>query len=215
MSCAASDARDRTPANADSGGTSSTLADRAVEGAKEAYATFAEPEATPPDDGITTVGVPIEGTDHVRGRSSAVVEVPIQKVRDTVLAFAEYPDFMPHYEKCKVLGRTTTGARDVYMEIAALHGAVKFWTRVEVPKPTTVDGYETYDARYVEGNVKDFRAIWRLKKVTDTSTEVSLEIYLEPNLPMPTSILNEENLDGSAKAIRAVRRRLEGEPVDG
>jgi ribosome-associated toxin RatA of RatAB toxin-antitoxin module len=155
------------------------------------------------------VSVPIEGSDLVRGRSTVTVSAPIAKVREAVLDFAHYAEFMPHYSNCRVLGRTPTGAREVYMEITALHGAVKMWTRVELPKATTIEGVETWETRFIEGNVEDFKAIWRLRRVDDTHTELSLEVFLKPKIPLPTDLLNEENLSGSTKGVLAMRAHAE------
>ncbi len=156
----------------------------------------------------TTVSVP-HGDGYARGRSTIAVDAPIDRVRETILDFAHYPDFMPHYSRCKILGRTASGARDVYMEVSALHGAVRMWARVEVPKPSSVDGFETYETRFVDGNVRELKAIWRLKSVGEGRTELSLEVFLNPGLPLPKRLVNQENLDGSAAAVMAAKKRIE------
>lgn len=161
---------------------------------------------------VATEAVAMDGTELVRGRSTVVVDAPIKQVRKAVLGFKAYPEFMPHYRSAKVLGRTPDGARDVYMEVVALHGAVKMWTRIELPKPTKVDGVETHESRFVDGNVKDFKAIWRLKKIDRDHTELSLEIFLQPDIPLPTSLINGENLKGSKQGVLAMKDRLEGRP---
>jgi ribosome-associated toxin RatA of RatAB toxin-antitoxin module len=160
--------------------------------------------------GPTPVAVPVPGSSLVRGRSTVTVKAPIDRVRQSVLGFADYADFMPHYSKCKVLGRAPGGGRDVYMEVEALHGAVKMWARVEVPrKPAVVDGVETYETQFLDGNVQEFKAIWRLRPVDDGSTELSLEVFLEPKLPLPSDLINRENLNGSAAGVLAMRARAE------
>ncbi|WP_437736932.1 type II toxin-antitoxin system RatA family toxin [Sorangium sp. So ce1335] len=160
--------------------------------------------------GVTSVAVPIGSTGFSRGRSTAVVKAPIERVRATVLSFERYPEFMPHYKKCRVLGRTPSGGWDVYMEVSALHGAVTLWARLEIQKAAAAaDGVETYSSRFVSGNVQDLQATWRLEKIDDDTTRLSLDIFLRPKLPLPKSLLNAENLDGSARAIVAVRARIE------
>ena len=170
------------------------------------------PAPPPPliGDGPRTESVPIDGTDFVRGRTAVKIHAPIAAVRESVLDFAHYAEFMPHYRTAKVLGRTATGARDVYMEIEALHGAVKMWVEIEFPKPTIVDGVETHESRFVKGNVDEFKAIWRLRKIDDSATELSLEVFLQPSIPLPTSLMNSENVSGSLKGVMAMRGRIEG-----
>jgi ribosome-associated toxin RatA of RatAB toxin-antitoxin module len=173
----------------------------------------AGPDAKPEDDdrppGVSTVPVPVAGSSLVHGKSTVVVNAPIEKVREGILGFAHYAEFMPHYSNCRVLGRTSTGGRDVYMEVEALHGAVHMWARVDVPKPAMVDGTETYETKFLDGNVKDFQATWRLKKVDDAKTELSLEVFLNPKIPLPDGLVNGENLDGSANGVDAMRTRVE------
>jgi hypothetical protein len=159
---------------------------------------------------LQTIAIPVAGTEFVRGRTTVKINAPIEKVREAVLDFGHYADFMPHYRSAKLLGRTATGARDVYMEIEALYGAVKMWVEIEFPKPTIVDGVETHESTFVKGNVKDFKAIWRLRRLDDATTELSLEVFLQPSIPLPTALMNKENLGGSAAGVTAMRGRIEG-----
>ena len=178
-----------------------------------ASATIVAPAAPPPPligDGPQTDSIPVEGTDFVRGRTAVKVRAPIARVRESVLDFAHYAEFMPHYRNAKLLGRTATGARDVYMEIEALHGAVMMWAEVEFPKPTIAEGVETHESHFVKGNVDELKAIWRLRKLDEGTTELSLEIFLQPSIPMPTSLMNSENVSGSLKGVIAMRARIEG-----
>jgi ribosome-associated toxin RatA of RatAB toxin-antitoxin module len=169
----------------------------------------APPAPAPAIERPTPVAVPIEGSELVRGRSTTQVAASLEKTREAVLDFAHYADFMPHYRNAKVLGRTETGARDVYMEVEALFGAVSFWAEVEMPKAQIIDGVETWETHFRKGNVKDFKAIWRLKKIDATTTELSLEVFLHPSLPLPVKLVNDENLKGSSSGVAAMRGRAE------
>ena len=121
-----------------------------------------------PGEKPVPIAVPIPGSEYVRGRSAAIVRAPIERVREAVNDFAHYAEFMPHYQSCKLLGRTASGARDVYMQVEALHGVVKMWAEIEMPvKPAvSADGVETFETRFVKGNVKGFAATWRLRRST-------------------------------------------------
>lgn len=191
-----------------------TIAQRAVDrvedmtGALPAVVGGSQEEAEEVDESHP-VGVPIPGSAFVHGRATVTVNASLEKVRESVLSFGHYAEFMPHYRNAKLLGRTPSGSRDVYMEIEALHGALKMWARIEVAKPETIEGFETYKTKFVEGNVKDFQAVWRMRKVDDQKTELSLEVYLQPTINLPADLQNEENLSGSAKGVKAMRIRAE------
>jgi hypothetical protein len=99
------------------------------------------------------------------------------------------------------------------MEVSALHGAVTLWARIEIEKPTVVDGAEIYRSRFISGNVRDLQAIWRIEKIDADKTRLSLEVFLRPKMPLPKRLINAENLEGSARAIAAIRARVEQEAV--
>lgn len=152
--------------------------------------------------------IPVEGTDLVRGRSTVVVHAPLEVVRSTVLDFDAYPDFMPHYANARELGRKKGGTREVYMQWSALHGAIKMWARFEMT-PRKEGDTEIWESRFIDGNVKSAVASWTMKPLDDSRTELTLEVFLWPKLPMPTSLLNDENLGGAVKGVTAMRKRCE------
>jgi ribosome-associated toxin RatA of RatAB toxin-antitoxin module len=158
---------------------------------------------------VVTVAVPIAGSTLVRGRSTVTVQAPVHRVREQILAFARYPEFMPHYSKCRVIGPSPSGGRDVYMEVKALHGALQWWARLDVKKPAQIDGREVIDTSFLDGNVKELSARWAMKRLDDDKTELMLEVFLEPKLPLPASLLNSENLDGSANGVLAMKAQSE------
>jgi ribosome-associated toxin RatA of RatAB toxin-antitoxin module len=153
--------------------------------------------------------VAIEDSDLVRGRSTVEVEAPMARVRGAVLDFDHYAEFMPHYSASRVVGGTPDGARDVYMQITALHGALKMWARVEMSRTALEGGGERWSSKFVEGNVRHFHAIWTLRPLGDARTELTLEVFMHPKIPLPDSLINEENLDGAVKGVTAMRNRAE------
>src|SRR4051812_18296181 len=54
--------------------------------------------------------IPVPGSRYVHGRSKTLVNAPITKVRDTIMDFGHYAEFMPHYQSSKVLGRAPNGS---------------------------------------------------------------------------------------------------------
>ncbi len=157
----------------------------------------------------TTEAVPIADSDLVHGRSTAVVNAPIEQVRKAVLDYGSYADFMPHYRASRVLGRTPGGGREVYMQWAALHGAVKMWARFEMRKIDAPVGVEIYESRFIEGNVRDAYARWSLESLPSDHTKMTLELFLYPRIPLPSGLLNDENLGGAVKGVSAMRELIE------
>jgi ribosome-associated toxin RatA of RatAB toxin-antitoxin module len=157
----------------------------------------------------TSEAVAIPDSDLVHGRSMVIVNAPIDQVRKAVLDYGSYADFMPHYRASRVLGRTPDSGREVYMQWAALHGAVKMWARFEMRKVPGDEGAETYESRFIEGNVRDAYALWRLEALPREQTKMSLELFLHPRIPLPSSLLNDENVGGALKGVSAMREKIE------
>jgi hypothetical protein len=117
---------------------------------------------------------------------------------------------MPHYQACRLLGTTANGGQDVYMRVGALHGAVTMWARVEVPKAHDEAGTETIVTRFVDGNVRTLESAFRLKKIDDKRTMLDFEVFLHPGIPLPSGLINQQNLDGAKSAVLAYKARCEG-----
>ncbi len=172
------------------------------------------PALTKTDAPPTREAVAIKGSDLVRGRSRLVVLAPIDKVRRHVLNFDRYAEFMPHYSFSRILTLRDDGGRQVMMEVEAIGGLIKMWTKIEMPPPRMEGNLEVHESEFVEGNVDDFKAIWRLRRLNDSHTELSLEVFLEPSLPLPDSLINSENVGGAFDGVIAMRNRIEGRPVE-
>jgi ribosome-associated toxin RatA of RatAB toxin-antitoxin module len=188
-------------------------------GPSEVPSSMFEATAVPPsapaaasDGPVRSEALPIPGSDLVRGRATATVNAPIAKTRDVLLDFERYPEFMPEFSGGKILGRTRDGTQDVYQEMKILKGTVRIWARIQIPKAPVVDGVEIYAGRFVEGNLEAYEPTWKLRAIDDTHTEVTAEFFLKPKFFVPTSWMNNKNVQGTTEAVRALKRRVEGTP---
>jgi ribosome-associated toxin RatA of RatAB toxin-antitoxin module len=151
---------------------------------------------------------PVEGTGIQRIRATIAVDAPIERVRDVTFDYARYPEFMPMYRKASVLSTTPEGGRLVQMELG---GIIHLWMRVDISAPTHQGVKEAYDGRLVSGNVKAFRPRWELVPLNDNRTRVTVESFLDPDLPLvPSALVNSGARDGIHDAILALKARVEG-----
>lgn len=144
----------------------------------------------------------------LRGRATVVVNAPPASVRRTILDLDEYAEFMPHYKSARTLGRKPNDAREVYMQWETLHGAVTLWARLTLT-PTEDGDAEIWTTEFVDGNVDEAYAAWRIEPTDDGKTKLTVETFLDPKLPVPQSLLNEENVEAAIKAVKAMRDRCE------
>jgi ribosome-associated toxin RatA of RatAB toxin-antitoxin module len=207
--CAGTNVRPTSQAEQTPAQGSSSIAERAMAELPETATDAERPADSGRDAEPRGIGIPIENSELVRGSASVIVRAPLPRVREEVLRFGEYAEFMPHYQKSRVLGRTSSGAREVYMEIHALHGAVRMWAKVEVPKPIVDGDGERIEMRMTEGNVKNLEGVWRLRAIDAETTELTLEIFLHPNIPMPARMMNDENIRGAVRGVSAMQQRVE------
>ena len=146
--------------------------------------------------------------EMLRGRATVRVNAAPSVVRKQILALDEYAEFMPHYRSARTLGRKPDGAREIYMQWEALHGAVKLWARMNLARTDDGDA-EVWATEFVDGNVDEAYAAWRIEPTEDGKTKLTLETFLDPKLPVPQSLLNEENVNAAIKAVKAMRDRCE------
>lgn len=153
--------------------------------------------------------VPVEGSDLVRGRATVVVNAPIATVRDHVTDYGAYADYLPRQKRSQVLRRNRDGSHEVYFQWAALHGAMKVWVRAEM-RPRTEGDVEIYESHILDGNVNDAAAVWRLRSIDGKTTEVTIELFLDPQFAMPAALINRGIVSGAADVARAFRDHVEG-----
>ncbi|MBW2405649.1 MAG: hypothetical protein JRF42_18150, partial [Deltaproteobacteria bacterium] len=65
------------------------------------------------------------------------------------------------------------------------------------------------EAYLLEGNIDAFSARWTLTPVDGgTRTEVDFKIFVDPDIPLPSSIFSRENERAAGRTVRALRARV-------
>jgi ribosome-associated toxin RatA of RatAB toxin-antitoxin module len=145
------------------------------------------------------------------GGGRSVINAGIASVRQTVTDYGHYADFMPRFQKSKILGKTG-GSTLVYLQVAILHGAASVWAQTRFDPPVPEGAGERIEGKLDGGgNVEDLRAIWHLVPVDADHTIVKLELLIVPKLAMivPNSIVTDELEFASDQAVTATRERTE------
>jgi len=61
----------------------------------------------------------------------------------------------------------------------------------------------------MEGNIDAFSASWALTPVDGGArTEVDFKIFVDPDIPLPSSIFSRENERAAGRTLRALRTRV-------
>jgi len=65
------------------------------------------------------------------------------------------------------------------------------------------------EARLLDGNMDAFSATWRLTPTEGGArTEVDFKIYVDPDMPLPSSVFSRENERAAGNTLRALRTRV-------
>ena len=158
--------------------------------------------------GIFTTQVPMQGSDIATGRAVIVVDQPIEEVLPIVLDYANYVRFMPNFTKSKVLAQRGSRAM-VYMEVSVARGMYTLYGQLNLAERPRDGGSRVVEGRLVDGNIDAFDASFTLTPTDDgAGTEIDFKIYVDPDLPLPSSVFSRENERAAGRAVRALRARV-------
>jgi ribosome-associated toxin RatA of RatAB toxin-antitoxin module len=165
-----------------------------------------------PNAGVFTTQIPEEGSDISWGQAVLVVDKPIDEVLPIVRDYANYAQFMPNFTKSRVLAQRGDRAM-VYMEVSIAKGAFTLWGQLDLAERPEEGSY-VVEARLMQGNIDAFRASWTLTPVDEgRRTQVDFRLYVDPDIPLPSTVFSRENERAARKTVRALRARIfEGAP---
>ena len=162
--------------------------------------------------GIFTAQMPVEGSNIASGRAVIVVDRPIEEVLPVVLDYANYVQFMPNFTKSKVLAQRGNRAM-VYMEVSVAKGMYTLYGQLNMSESPQDGESRVVEGRLMDGNIDAFNASFRLTPVDGGArTEIDFNIYVDPDLPLPSSVFSRENERAAGRAVRALRARVAETP---
>lgn len=173
--------------------------------AQPSRASAVEPQG---DAGIVTAQLPVQGSNIASGRAVIVVDKSIDEVLPVIVDYANYVRFMPNFTHSKVLSQRGNRAM-VYMEVSVAKGLYTLHGQLDMAERPQDGGSRLVEVRLVEGNVNAFNASFKLTPVDGGArTEIDLNIYVDPDIPLPSSVFSRENERSAGKALRALRARI-------
>jgi ribosome-associated toxin RatA of RatAB toxin-antitoxin module len=169
-------------------------------------------EAYEENAGIFTTQIQEEGSDIASGRAVLVVDKPIEEVLPIVLDYANYVRFMPNFTKSRVLAQRGNRAM-VYMEVSVAKGMYTLYGQLNLAERPQDGESRVVEGRLLEGNIDAFNASFTLTPVDGGArTEIDFKIYVDPDLPLPSSIFSRENERAAGRTVRALRARVAEAP---
>ena len=153
--------------------------------------------------------VAVQGYSIRAGGGMTAINAPLSTVRRTVTDYGRYADFMPRFQKSRIVGKSGPNT-DVYLQVSILHGAANIWAVTRFGPPIAEGAGERIEGRlHGQGNVDQMIAIWHLQPVDENRTIAKLELLIVPKLPLPGSVVTPELEYASDQAVSATRDRVE------
>jgi ribosome-associated toxin RatA of RatAB toxin-antitoxin module len=157
---------------------------------------------------VRTTQISEEGSNISWGHAVAVIDQPIEEVFPVVVDYANYVHFMPNFTKSKVLAQRGNRAM-VYMEVSIAGGTFTLWGQLKFSEGAAQGNTRVIEASLLDGNMDAFSASWRLTPVDGGArTEVAFKLYVDPDMPLPSSVFSRENERAAGNTIRALRIRV-------
>ena len=173
-----------------------------------AFLTVTAPALAAGEPEVRTGQIAHEGSNIAWGHAVATLEKPIEQVLPVVVDYGNYVRFMPNFTKSKVLAQRGNRAR-VYMEVSVASGTFTLWGQLKLSEQPPEGDTRIIDASLLSGNMHAFSATWRLTPVDGGSrTEVDFKIYVDPDMPLPSSVFSRENERAAGKTLRALHTRV-------
>jgi len=166
--------------------------------------------AATPTELASTVSVSTlaeEGTSVEWGRAEGVVDASADEVMAIVQSYGQYATFLPNFKVSRVLSQRGASA-NVYMEVGILKGTVTIWAQLAIRAKRNDGETRVIEARMTEGNITRMNARWEVTPLSAGRTRVAFQMLIDPDLPVPSSLVTSQNAKAAERTIRALRRRL-------
>jgi ribosome-associated toxin RatA of RatAB toxin-antitoxin module len=92
------------------------------------------------------------------------------------------------------------------MQASIAKDTMTLWAQLKVSARPNVGKTRVIEAKMVQGNMDAMFARWELTPLDNEHTLVAFQVLMDPKVPLPASLVSDENEKASQKTIRALRR---------
>lgn len=147
------------------------------------------------------------------GRAEGIIDAQPADVLAVISDYAHYAGLFPHFEKSRVLSQRG-GDAIVYLEAKILYGATTLWGQVRMSSRSPAPDTYVVEAKLMKGkgNMEQLLARWEVAPTPDGArSAVVFQLLVDPDLPVPDSLVSSEMKNSAGRAFRALRKRV-GQP---
>jgi hypothetical protein len=146
------------------------------------------------------------------GHAETLIHASEADVRRLVVDFSRYKELAPSITTSRVVSHDTSGTTDVYIQMGVLNNTISFWNVTRFAPLRTTGSDEVLEGQMVpgKGNIDNSAVIWTLHPVGDGWTVLKFDVLLDPGLPAPQSLIDEQLRDSAMDAVNSIHDRVQG-----
>jgi carbon monoxide dehydrogenase subunit G len=153
------------------------------------------------------------GTSSRYGHAEALVGTNANDLARAAADYGHYKDIHPKFSTARVVGKEA-GKTDVYMKYPVKIGPMKIELH-EVMRfdAERVDGTtHVIEAHGIKGDMTRGHTRITIKQVDATHSLLSVDVLLDPKIPAPQVLVDEELRDGAGDFVNGLKDRAQGHP---
>lgn len=139
-----------------------------------------------------------------------VIDAPAEQVMSVVTDYARYKELLSSFTESRVLSQRGNKAL-VYVQASVARGLGTLWAQLNIRPRRPEGNTQVIEASLVEGNVDIMSARWEITPLDHGRTLVMFRILVDPKFPVPTGLLEHENLKIARRTVAGVRKRVAAE----
>ena len=151
------------------------------------------------------------GTASRYGHAEALVATNADDLAKAAADFGHYKDIHPKFNSARIIAKEA-GQTDVYMRYPVKIGPVKF-ELYEVMRfsPARMEtGSHVIEGRGIKGDMTRGHTKITIKPVDATHSVLAVDVLLDPKIPAPQSLVDEELRDGAGDFVNGLKDRTQG-----
>jgi ribosome-associated toxin RatA of RatAB toxin-antitoxin module len=157
---------------------------------------------------IQVTSIPQTGSSIQSGRAEAIVDAGFDRVMQVVQDYGNYAGFLPHFRVSRVLTKRGANAI-VYIEATIIKDTFKIWAQTQFRSRPPQGKTQIIEGKMTKGNVKSLSARWEVTPLDDGRTNVVFQVFFDPNLPLPSGLVTDQNTKAAKKTIKALRKIIQ------
>ncbi len=153
--------------------------------------------------------LPIADSDRIVAGATIGVNTAIADVKAILLSFARYKDILPRLQQSRVVAEEN-GVTDVYMRAPIMHGLSAIWGVMRFTPPSVWRKRGLQIAgNLTKGNMSVWTGKWMAFPCGEKRTLLKLELYIDIDVPVPVSLVNDQLLWACRFGVTSVRDMAE------